>query len=85
MNNGLVNFLESQFILSKTQYRWHVHDFTDLIVRNNDGEKKNISIIIDLVKAFDIVYITNIIDKLDKIGIRGTQFNLLTDYFTNQS
>lgn len=93
INIRLVNYLESKKILSDNQFGFRrgkstdqaVNNLTDFISTNLDKGNKCISIFLDLAKAFDTVSVPLLLQKLERIGIRGTQLTLLTDYLTDRT
>lgn len=93
INNRLVNYLEDKHLLSDNQFGFRrgkstdhaVSNLTDFITTNLDKGNKCISIFLDLAKAFDTVSVPILVQKLEKIGIRGKQLSLLTDYLTNRT
>ena len=93
INKRLTKYLEQQNLLTKTQYGFRtgkstddaVHDFTDFLIKKIDKNKKCISIFLDLAKAFDTVSVPHLIQKLNNMGIRGTQLSLFSDYLNNRS
>lgn len=92
INNRLVKYLESNNILSDKQFGFRpqkstsqaVHLLTDQIVANLDNGMHAIGIFLDLAKAFDSVSISILLKKLEYVGIRGTQLELLTDYLRDR-
>lgn len=92
INKRLVNYLDSKTLLSKSQFGFRagvstsdaVHELVDHIVTKLDNGKKVIGIFLDLAKAFDTVSAPLLMDKLEKLGIRGIQHNLFQDYLSNR-
>lgn len=93
INNRLVQYLESQGFLSKNQFGFRsklstanaVHELTDYIVQELDMGKQTIGIFLDLAKAFDTVSVPILLNKLELLGIRGTQLKLFADYLDGRS
>lgn len=93
INTRLINYLETNNLLSPNQYGFRhkkstndaVHELVDFIVTNNDKGNKTIGIFLDLAKAFDTVSIPLLIKKLENFGIRGKQIKLFEDYLTDRS
>lgn len=92
MNKRLMNFLESNQLLSYNQFGFRkskctgdaVAALTDEIVKSLDSGDKCIGIFLDLTKAFDTVSIPLLLRKLNNIGIRGTQHQLFQDYLSDR-
>lgn len=93
LNNRLINYLESSSLLSPGQYGFRakrsaadaVHELTDHIVKTLDNGDKCLSVFLDLAKAFDTVSIPILIDKLQRLGVRGEQLTLFHSYLTDRS
>lgn len=93
LNIRLVKYLESNNILSPSQFGFRanlstsdaVHNLTNFIVENLDDKKKVVGIFLDLAKAFDTVSVPRLVDKLESTGIRGIQLNLFKDYLTDRT
>ncbi|CAF4841982.1 unnamed protein product [Pieris macdunnoughi] len=92
INKRLMNYLNTFNILSPSQYGFRrdlstedaVLDLTSLITNAVDKNKKCAAVFLDMKKAFDSVSITDLIDKLEKIGIRGIPLKLFKDYLCNR-
>lgn len=92
LNSRLTNYLNKYNLLSPSQYGFQqgkstedaVTALTSLIVDQMDQGKKSIAVFLDLKKAFDTVSIPILINKLERIGIRGLPLNLFIDYLTNR-
>jgi hypothetical protein len=88
INKRLINYLETKKLLSCSQFGFRagtstsdaVHELTDYIVANLDQKKKVIAIFLDLAKAFDTVSVPILVNKLETLGIRGTQLKLFKNY-----
>lgn len=93
INKRLVNYLEKNKLLSEHQYGFRfnkstadaVHDLTDHITQNLDVGKKCLCIFLDLAKAFDTVSIPLLLKKLEKLGVRGLQLDLIKDYLSDRT
>lgn len=93
LNNRLVNYLESNNLLSKQQYGFRKHRSTtdatlaliNELVHHLNNRKKTLTIFLDLAKAFDTVPIPTLLLKLQSLGVRGTQLNLFQSYLTDRS
>lgn len=92
LNYRLRSFLEKNKILSKNQYGFQknlstedpLQLLTDTIITNFERSEKVIAIFLDLQKAFDTVSHSQLLDKLNKVGIRGNVHNLLKQYLSNR-
>lgn len=93
INRRLISYLNKFNIISKNQFGFvagkstelAVNDLTDFIVRQLDKKNKCISIFLDLAKAFDTVSVPILIDKMERVGIRGVALKLFTNYLTNRT
>ncbi|KAG7310900.1 hypothetical protein JYU34_003732 [Plutella xylostella] len=93
INNRLINYLESENLLSCNQYGFRkgrstadaVSDLTDHIVRGLDAGEKCLAIFLDLAKAFDTVSIPRLLCKLERLGIRDLQLQLFNDYLSKRT
>lgn len=93
INNRLTKYLEQKNLLAKNQYGFRtgkstddaIHDFTDFITKKIDQKQKCLTIFLDLAKAFDTVSVPHLVRKLHRLGIRGTQLSLFSDYLRNRS
>lgn len=93
INIRLLNFLESQNLLSCNQYGFREKRSTsDAIERlvshisdKLDKKQKCLGVFLDMAKAFDTVSVPNLLNKLEHLGIRGVPLDLFTDYLSNRS
>lgn len=93
INKRLMNFLEQEGLLSESQYGFRanksteqaVSNLTNFIISNLDKKKKCVGIFLDMAKAFDTVSMPLLLQKLERVGIRGTPLELFRDYLTNRS
>lgn len=93
INSRLVNYLESKKILSEHQFGFRqgrstddaVSNLTNFVTANLDKGNKCLSIFLDLSKAFDTVSVSILLSKLEKVGCRGTQLQLMKDYLSERS
>ncbi|XP_052755375.1 uncharacterized protein LOC128201710 [Galleria mellonella] len=92
LNKRLIHFLEKNFLLSSSQFGFRsgrstdeaVHELTNSVVTNLDEGKKCLTIFLDLAWAFDTVSIPLLVEKLERIGIRGLPLKLFKDYLSNR-
>lgn len=92
INNRLVKYLEDNKLLSDRQFGFRpkrstsqaVHQLIDYLTTNLDNGRHSIGIFLDIAKAFDTIPCSILINKLETLGIRGTQLQLLSDYLTDR-
>lgn len=92
INNRLLKYLNKFSILSSSQYGFRqgvstedaVAAISNLIVEHVDNGKKCLAAFLDLKKAFDTVSVEILINKLEKVGVRGMSLQLLRDYLSNR-
>lgn len=92
MNKRIINFLESNKLLSENQYGFRTNRSTDdavlrlttRITAHVDNNDKCVGIFLDLQKAFDTVSIPILLSRLENLGIRGTALLWLKDYLTRR-
>lgn len=93
INRRLVDYLNDKGILARNQYGFRsaratedaVLDLSTTVVGNLDRGLKTIGIFLDLSKAFDTVSIPILINKLEKIGIRGSVLDLFRSYLSERT
>lgn len=93
INNRLLNFLNSYKLLSTSQYGFRkgtstedaILDLTSDITKYLDNKQRTLCIFLDIKKAFDTVSIPTLTRKLEKIGVRGNFYALLSDYLNNRT
>ncbi|CAH2217434.1 jg14047 [Pararge aegeria aegeria] len=93
LNKRLVNYLETKNILSINQYGFRKNkstedaalELTETISRALDKRRKFVGVFLDLSKAFDTVSIPILLDKIEKIGVRGIALDIFRDYLTNRT
>lgn len=93
INSRLTSFLETFSILADNQHGFRhgrstdgaVLELTDFVARNLDAGNKCLSIFLDLAKAFDTVSTKILIQKLEAIGVRGTQLKLFESFLTGRT
>lgn len=93
INTRLVNYLEKNKLLSVNQYGFRhgksteqaVNKLIEFISSNLDKGKKCLSIFLDLAKAFDTISVSLLLNKLEALGIRGTQLDLFNSYLSGRT
>lgn len=93
INTRLLNYLSKFNILSDSQYGFRrnmstedaVSALSSLITKHLDNGQKCLTVFLDLKKAFDTVSTTILLNKLEKIGIRGIALDLLKSYLSNRA
>lgn len=82
--NNIINQAQHGFMPKKSTIGLLEHLTTDI----NTALNKNmymLAVSLDLSKAFDIISHEILLNKLEKIGIRGNLLNLLTNYFQDRT
>lgn len=93
LNSRLISYLNSYKLLATQQYGFRANISTEDAVINLcntvsealDSKKKCIGIFLDLAKAFDTVSIPMLINKMERLGIRGNSLKLFSDFLCNRS
>jgi hypothetical protein len=93
VNKRLAKYLEDKSILPKRQFGFRpkvstadaVHNLTDYLVQNLDCGNHTLGIFLDLAKAFDTVSVPILLNKLEMLGIRGTQLKFFTSYLEERT
>lgn len=92
MNNRLTSFLEDNHLLSSNQFGFRhgkstndaVHELVHSIISSLDEKGKCVTVFLDLAKAFDSVSIPYLLEKLERIGVRGLPLSLFRDYLSER-
>lgn len=92
INKRLVCYLEKHNLLSSSQFGFRfgkstedaISSLTTMVTKELDSGNKCLAVFIDLKKAFDTVSVPLLIDKMERIGIRGTALAVLSDYLSNR-
>lgn len=92
INSRLIKYLENNNLLSEQQFGFRpkrstnqaVHKLTNLICSNLDNSMITIGIFLDLAKAFDTISCSLLLHKLEKMGVRGAQLKLFSDYLSDR-
>lgn len=93
INNRLINFLEHNNLLSSSQFGFRPNMSTEdavsqliaHVTSKCDAGQKCLGIFLDLAKAFDTVAIPILVDKLDRIGVRGDALGILKDFLCDRT
>ncbi|CAH2086476.1 unnamed protein product [Euphydryas editha] len=93
INSRLKNYLNKFNLLSASQFGFRtgrstvdaVEALTSVIIDHLDGRGKCLTVFLDLKKAFDTVSFPILLQKLERIGIRGAALNLFEDYLNNRT
>lgn len=92
INNKLMQYLKSNYIISPNQYGFQsgkscddaLLHATSLIYNYLDTSQKPLGIFLDLQKAFDVVNHKLLLKKLQEIGIGGKLLSLFENYLHNR-
>lgn len=93
LNTRLISFLEHNKILSDSQFGFRqgrstedaVGQLVDHLSSCIDTKQKCVGIFLDLAKAFDTVSIPLLVDKLERIGIRGNALGIFSDFLQDRT
>lgn len=93
LNKRLVNYMEGEGLLSGAQFGFRrnrgtddaIHTLTNCIASNLDSGRKCLAIFLDLAKAFDTISVPILLEKLERLGIRGSQLKLFESYLKERS
>ena len=93
IKNRLINFLEKNNLLHENQFGFRrnlctndaIMSVTSKLIQELDAGNKCLGIFLDLQKAFDTVSHNVLLDKLDKMGIRGIALKLFSSYLSNRT
>ena len=92
ISSRILSFINKHNLLMQNQYGFRKHYSTELAVmevynkllQNFEDKRHTCAIFLDLAKAFDSVDHAILIQKLEKIGIRGIALSLLKSYLTGR-
>ena len=90
--NRMLDFADNFNLLTDSQFGFRkkistldaLINFTEMSYKNLDDKKYQISVLLDLKKAFDVVNRDILLDKLENYGIRGSSHALLKSYLQNR-
>jgi len=93
LKSRLVDFLNKNSILSSNQYGFReglctgdaIYSLLNEVYNSINNKNKTLAIFIDLCKAFDMVNHTILINKLEKLGMRGVVLELFKNYLFNRT
>ncbi|CAB3228446.1 unnamed protein product [Arctia plantaginis] len=93
LNKQLRCFLDKNRVIADNQYGFRsgvstedaVLDLTEFVARSLDRQTKCLGIFLDLTKAFDTVSVPKLINKLERVGVRGVTLDLFRDYLTHRT
>ena len=91
MYNHLINFIDTNKILYKYQFGFHIShsmnhaiiSLVEKVINAMDSGKISIGVFLDLRTAIDTVDHCILLDKLYKYGIRGTHWNWFKSHLEN--
>ena len=92
VHRQLYNFLESQDILTCSQFGFRTNHgvehplilFAERVRRSVSSGKANVSVFIDLRKAFDTVSFDILLAKLHHYGVRGISLRWFRNYLSRK-
>ena len=92
ITNRLINFCSKHSLISKFQFGFQRNkstcdaliNLTEIIYNSLDDKEFNLTILIDLRKAFDLVSHKILLDKMELYGIRGIALDLFKSYLSNR-
>lgn len=92
LNRRLINFLDHYNTLATTQFGFRsgkctddaVSQLTDYVTTKIEENQKCLGVFLDLAKAFDTVSIPTLVNKLERIGIRGGALAIFKDFLSNR-
>ena len=92
MNRRLIPFLQLHNIISKNQHGYQLNkstttatfDFVRRILEHLDNGDIALGLFLDLSKAFDCVNHVTLLNKLDRVGIRGLAYKWFNSYLNER-
>lgn len=93
LNIRLISFLNRNDILAPNQFGFRegkstedcVSSLVDKIVNFLDKKQKCLCIFLDLTKAFDTVSVSQLLVKMERMGIRGCALEIFEDYLSDRA
>ncbi|KAJ8704619.1 hypothetical protein PYW07_011807 [Mythimna separata] len=93
LNKSLTSFLGANNILADNQYGFRnavstedaVMDLSGHVARMLDDKRKCLGIFLDLSKAFDTVSAPALLNKMERMGIRGLALKIFADYLSDRT
>lgn len=93
IKSRLISFLNMHNILSKRQFGFRknistetaILDLFKTTILNLNQNKKCLAVFLDLAKAFDTVSHEILLEKLEKVGVRGMVLELFKNYLKNRT
>ena len=92
LTNRIINFCDKFSLFSNNQFGFQsgkstcdalIH-LTEIIYNSLDKKEHNITILIDLQKAFDTISHQILLKKLERYGFRGVPLKLVSSYLSNR-
>ena len=92
ISQRLLSFCNKFSIISPNQFGFRpgistthaLIKLTESLYKSLNEKEHNLTILIDIRKAFDCVFHSILLAKLDRYGIRGTPLNLISSYLSNR-
>lgn len=92
INVRLIGFLTKFNILAENQYGFRagkstedaVLELSSTIVEHLNNKQKALGIFLDLSKAFDTVSVPKLVEKLERVGIRGVALEIFRSYLSGR-
>lgn len=92
LKKRMLAFIDKYIVVDEYQYGFVKNsstlsaavDLVNFISRALDRKEMAVAVFIDLRKAFDVVSLDILLDKLQKMGFRGVIFNLIKSYLCNR-
>lgn len=93
LNSRLMSFLNAQNLLANEQFGFRpgrstedaVLKLSQTVSEALDEKRKCMGIFLDLAKAFDTVSVPILVEKLDRLGIRGNCLKLFKDFLSHRT
>lgn len=93
LKSRVMNFLENSSVIYKNQFGFRsnlstedaIFNLTNEINMSLNANKKNLSVFVDLAKAFDTIPHDRLLEKMESVGIRGDVNSLFQNYLFNRT